>query len=165
MGSDVGFWGYWHNQSLSVRLSGTIMALHLELERGAYLHVRDCEQSEGDKVNRDEHSSIVGWRKAWFNSNRPKFFYLFALIPNQSQELFLLKHSSILMYKWHYFFWSNELCLSVHIPICCQSISICRHPHLVNWLSYPPQKNKAGDPLCIDYPLSIVFSVTLTQLF
>ena len=38
-------------------------------------------------------------------------------------------------------------------------------PHLVNWLSYPPKKNKAGDPLCIDYPLSIVFSVTLTQLF
>ena len=36
------------------------MALHLELERGAYLDVRDCEQSEGDKVNRDEHSSIEG---------------------------------------------------------------------------------------------------------
>ena len=107
MGSDVGFWGYWHNQSLSVRLSGTIMALHLELERGAYLDARDCEQSEGDKVNRDEHSSIVGWRKAWFSSNCPKFFYLFALIPNQSQELSLLKHASILMYKWHYFFWSN----------------------------------------------------------
>ena len=80
------------------------MALHLELEGGAYLDVRDCEQSEGDKVNRDERSSTVGWRKAWFNSNCPKFFYLFALIPNQSQELSLLKHSSILMYKWHFFF-------------------------------------------------------------
>lgn len=36
------------------------MALHLELEGGADLDVRDCEQSEGDKVIRDESSSIVG---------------------------------------------------------------------------------------------------------
>ena len=36
------------------------MALYLELEGEAYLDVRDCEQSEGDKVNRDERSSIVG---------------------------------------------------------------------------------------------------------
>lgn len=122
------------------------MALHLELEGGAYLDVRDCEQSEGDKVNRDERSSTVGWRKAWFNSNCPKFFYLFALIPNQSQELSLLKHSSILMYKWHFFFFlSNELCLSLHIPICCQSISICRHPCILLTGSHtPPPQKKQG---------------------